>query len=177
MVIGLQALAYCYCLRNVAFPPNAVFNDTVLFDDEYHQRTDLYAEIISEMQHRFDGLPIHSLIYYQSYHDGVLQRLLAAINMSSGQRRTLRSKLDPTGNQQDCLGMTPLHILACSSVHDLELYRLIVAKYPTNLITEDRWGVRYHCCMHFGVLHQLRLSRFCSRTTSHSTLITYSTGQ
>ena len=140
MVIGLQALAYCYCLRNVAFPPNAVFNDTVLFDDEYHQRTDLYAEIISEMQHRFDGLPIHSLIYYQSYHDGVLQRLLAAINMSSGQRRTLRSKLDPTGNHQDCLGMTPLHILACSSVHDLELYRVIVEKYSMNLITEDRWG-------------------------------------
>jgi hypothetical protein len=36
--------------------------------------------------------------------------------------------------------MTPLHILACSSVHDLEVYRLIVEKYPTNLITEDRWG-------------------------------------
>jgi hypothetical protein len=36
--------------------------------------------------------------------------------------------------------MTPLHILACSSVHDLELYRLIVENYPANLITEDRWG-------------------------------------
>jgi hypothetical protein len=36
--------------------------------------------------------------------------------------------------------MTPLHILVCSSVHDLEVYRLIVAKYPANLITEDRWG-------------------------------------
>jgi hypothetical protein len=36
--------------------------------------------------------------------------------------------------------MTPLHILACSSIHDLELYRVIVEKYPTNLITEDRWG-------------------------------------
>jgi hypothetical protein len=47
---------------------------------------------------------------------------------------------DPTGNQQDCLGMTPLHILTCSSVHDLELYRIIVENYPTNLITEDRWG-------------------------------------
>ena len=36
--------------------------------------------------------------------------------------------------------MTPLHILACSSVHDLELYRVIVENYPTNLITKDRWG-------------------------------------
>jgi hypothetical protein len=30
--------------------------------------------------------------------------------------------------------------LACSSVHDLELYRVIVAKYPANLITVDAWG-------------------------------------
>jgi hypothetical protein len=36
--------------------------------------------------------------------------------------------------------MTPLHILTCSSVHNLEVYRTIVEKYPTNLITEDRWG-------------------------------------
>jgi len=45
--------------------------------------------------------------------------------------------------------MTPLHILACSSVHNLELYRVIVKKYPSNLITEDRWG-HYHYCMHAG---------------------------
>jgi hypothetical protein len=70
----------------------------------------------------------------------VLQRHLAAINLRSGLRRTLRSKLDPTGNQQDCLGMTPLHILACSSIHDLEVYHVIVENYPANLITEDRWG-------------------------------------
>jgi hypothetical protein len=70
----------------------------------------------------------------------VLQNLIAAINMTSCQHQTLRIELDPTGNQQDCLGMTPLHILACSSVHDVEMYRLIVEKYPTNLITKDRWG-------------------------------------
>jgi hypothetical protein len=97
-------------------------------------------EIISALQHRFDGLPIHRIVYYQSYYQGVLQILIAAMNMRSGQSRTLRSKLDPTGNQQDCLGMTPLHILTCSSVHDLEVYRVIIEKYPANLITEDRWG-------------------------------------
>jgi len=58
----------------------------------------------------------------------VLHSLTAAIN------------IDTTGNRQDCLGMTPLHILACSSVHDLELYRMIVENYLTNLITEDIWG-------------------------------------
>ena len=60
--------------------------------------------------------------------------------MRSGQCQALRSKLDLTGNQQDCLGMTPLHIMACLSIHDIELYRLIVEKYPTNLNTKDWWG-------------------------------------
>ena len=35
---------------------------------------------------------------------------------------------------------SPLHILACSTVQRLELYQLIVDKYPTNLIVEDAWG-------------------------------------
>jgi hypothetical protein len=144
--INNGAFCNCYCLRNVAFPPDAVIGDNILGGRSEPEHCDLYqlfgsnARIISELQHRFDRLPIHRLVYYQSYHQEVLQILLAAINMRSGQRRTLRSKLDPTGNQQDCLGMTPLHILACSSVHNLEMYRLIVEKYPANLITEDRWG-------------------------------------
>jgi hypothetical protein len=146
MEIKNGAFNFCYCLRNVAFPPNAVFEDYIFGGQSTVGQTDLYqlfgsiAEIISELQHRFDGLPIHRLVYYQSYYQGALQNLIAAINMRSGQRRTLRSKLDPTGNQQDCLGMTPLHILTCSSRHNIEIYRVIVKKYPTNLITEDRWG-------------------------------------
>jgi hypothetical protein len=141
-----DAFSFCNCLRNVAFPPNAVFDDKIFGGRSATGQYDLQLlfgsdlEIIRELQHRFDGLPIHSIVYYQSYHQGVLQILLDAINMRSGQSRTLRVKLDPTGNNQDCLGMTPLHILACSSVHDLEVYRVIVENYPTNLITEDRWG-------------------------------------
>jgi hypothetical protein len=124
------AFAHCYCLRNLALPPNAVIGNYI-----FCEATDLLllfdsiAEIIRELQNRFDGLPVHSLVYFQSYYQGELQRLLTSGN-----------DLDPMGNQQDCLGMTPLHILACSSVHNLEVYRLIVEMYPANLITEDRWG-------------------------------------
>jgi hypothetical protein len=141
--INEGAFYYCYCLRNVAFPSNAVFDDDIFGDEEgthLYQLFDSISEMKRELSHRFDGLLIHSIVYYQSYNQGVLQMLIAVINLRSGQHRTLRSKLDPTGNQQDCLGMTPLHILACSSVHKLEVYRLIVEKYPSNLITEDRWG-------------------------------------
>jgi hypothetical protein len=143
------ALQDTYCLRNVAFPPNAVFGDNIFIgkdynifieeegedDDDMNIFMDLQllfgnsnGRIISALMHRFDGLHIHKLVYYQSYNQGVLQNLI------------VRSKLDPTGNQQDCLGMTPLHILTCSSVHDIEVYRLIVENYPANLIIEDRWG-------------------------------------
>jgi hypothetical protein len=136
--INYGAFCNCFCLRNVAFPPDAVIGDNILFES----RDDIFIvpgmdlqrlfgselEAIRELSHRFDGLLIHSIVYYQSYNQEVLQNLAAI-------------KLDATGNQQDCLGMTPLHILACSSVHNIEVYRIIVEKYPANLITEDRWGV------------------------------------
>ena len=140
----LQALAYCYSLRNVAFPPNAVIDEdgegSVIEGSDLQRLFGLEAEIIRELKHRFDGLPIHSLLYYQSYNQRVLHSLISAINSRSGHCRSLCSKLDPTGNHQDCLGMTPLHILTCSSVHNLEVYRVVIENYPTNLITEDRWG-------------------------------------
>jgi hypothetical protein len=50
------------------------------------------------------------------------------------------AELDPTGIEQDCLGMTPLHILACSTIHQLEIYQFMVAKYPENMIVRDAWG-------------------------------------
>jgi hypothetical protein len=165
---GRCAFSLCHSLRNVAIPPNAALANYVFVDAELNERLNQYIEgepeefqrlikkcswtdlqqlfggseeqIVRELRHRFDGLPIHKLVYYHTYHQGVLQILIDSMNTRLGQRRTLRSKLDPTGNQQDCLGMTPLHILACSSVHDIELYRVLIERYPTNLITEDRWG-------------------------------------
>ena len=108
--VGGNAFYNCSCLRNVAFPPNAVFGDDIFIgrhimdtvaDLQLLFRSEL--EIIRELQHRFNELPFHSIVYYQSYNQGVLQNLIAEINMESGQHRTLRSKLDPRGNQQDCL--------------------------------------------------------------------------
>jgi hypothetical protein len=109
----------------VAFPLDAYIEDETT---DLLQLFGSIAEIIRNLKLRFDELPIHSIVYYQSYNQEVLKNLISA------------GKLDATGNQQDCLGMTPLHILTCSSVHDLEMYRIVVENYPTNLITEDRWG-------------------------------------
>jgi hypothetical protein len=95
--IGTYAFSYCYCLRNVAFPLNADLSHDIFGGQSATEQYDLYqlfgsiAEIISELQHRFDGLSIHSIVYYQLYHQGVLQELTDAIMW------------DPTGDQQDCL--------------------------------------------------------------------------
>jgi hypothetical protein len=93
-----EAFYHCFCLRNVAFPPDVVFGDDIFIeeeedddDNEMELRSDLQLlfgsdlEIISELMHRFDGLPIHRIVYYQSYYHRVLQRLLAAIYIRSAE--------------------------------------------------------------------------------------------
>ena len=132
-----SALHNCISLRNVALHPNSVIGEnnfqgcTKLYDG-FDSETDL----INVLKSRFDNLPIHKMIYYQSYNNVTVDQLNEATTMK---KRVLGSNLNPTGNLQDRLGMTPLHILACSSVQNLEMYKVLVDKYPENLITKDDW--------------------------------------
>eukprot|EP00571_Detonula_confervacea_P000103 CAMPEP_0172326988 /NCGR_PEP_ID=MMETSP1058-20130122/58221_1 /TAXON_ID=83371 /ORGANISM="Detonula confervacea, Strain CCMP 353" /LENGTH=582 /DNA_ID=CAMNT_0013043905 /DNA_START=106 /DNA_END=1855 /DNA_ORIENTATION=+ len=95
--------------------------------------------IANALQQRFNELPIHKICYYQSYHHtwAVMSSLKREINPWSSK---FLGKLNVTGKQADCLGMTPLHILACSTKHDVEMYRILIEKYPETLIAKDRWG-------------------------------------
>ena len=121
--LGDLVFAACPSLRNITIP-----SDSEIVLSAFDKCTDLkqlfgtQAQIISTLKHRFGNLPIHKIIYYHSYNSLTSEQLGNATNMRSGQSRPLRSKLDPTGNRQDSLGMTPLHILACSSVQNIELY-------------------------------------------------------
>ncbi|EJK64331.1 hypothetical protein THAOC_14946, partial [Thalassiosira oceanica] len=85
----------------------------------------------------FDGLDIHKLCYYQSYsttHEAVsnLRRAISPYQWIG--------RKDETGSEKDCLGMTPLHILACSIVQRIDMYKLLVRHYPESLIAKDMWG-------------------------------------
>ena len=141
--IESYAFYFCYSLRNIAITHDVLVQN----ENAFMFCTDLRkifgysaTNIINALQHRFDNLPIHKMIYYQSYNNITSDQLNNATNNRSGQRRSLRSKVNPSGNLQDCLGMTPLHILACSSIQHISLYKVLIEKYPDNLITEDRWG-------------------------------------
>jgi hypothetical protein len=131
-------------LRNIAVPSGFSWTLTYrisrMCKDLGNAFPDGDSTTISDaLQQRFDGLPIHKICYYQSYHSTsiVLSKLRREINPWSSK---FGGKLNATGKQQDCLGMTPLHILACSTKHDLEMYRLLVGKYPETLVMKDKWG-------------------------------------
>jgi len=125
-------------LRNLALPHDVAFPSNVFSDcTDLEQLFGSVPNIINALKHRFDDLPIHKMIYYQSYNNITVNQLNNATDIRISQQR---SKINPTGSQQDCLGMSPLHILACSTAQNVELYRLLVDKYPENLVTEDRWG-------------------------------------
>lgn len=139
-----EALGACRSLRNLALPPmfwNWSGSDAFLECKDLLSIFGTTDQIKNALYHRFDELPIHKMIYYQSYNNLTVEQLNNETYIRSGYNmRTLSSRLDPSGNQQDILGMTPLHILACSSVQNIDMYRIIIDKYPDNLITKDIWG-------------------------------------
>ena len=132
-------------LRNIAIPSNAEIGDGAFFccaelrllsdTREGDNNEAVKSDIVNALKHRFDGLPIHKLIYYQSYNSLTAEQLELAC-MGSGED----DELDVSGREIDTLGMTPLHILACSTVQNLESYKVLIEKYPQNLIAEDKWG-------------------------------------
>jgi hypothetical protein len=84
------------------------------------------------LMNRFVGRPVQEICYYHSYHP-------VEMTVEKLQNEMI---LQPTDNhqQQDTLGMTPLHILACSKRQSLDLYRLVAEHFPDDLICKDKWG-------------------------------------
>ena len=133
--IDIDSFVECRSLRNLAISPGTQFGMDVFGEcNDLLQLFSSTEQVKEALMHRFDGLPIHKIMYYQSYHptEATNEHLSRALNM--------RTRTSKSGNQNDCLGMTPLHILACSKKQSLELYRVIIEKCPENLITEDNWG-------------------------------------
>jgi hypothetical protein len=132
--VGDHACHNCNSLRNIALASNTVVAHHAFSDCTYLLHFFVTKEaIVNALRSRFVRLPVHSKMYYISYYPVVLEEIRNIIMSENGE-------LDPTGLQQDCLGMTPLHILACSTVQCLEVYQLIVDNFPRNLIVEDAWG-------------------------------------
>ena len=136
-IYKLERDAFCNChsLRNVVLATSTRGDESAFdFCTDLLRIFDTEEAIVNALKSRFVGLLIHATMYYTPYHNTMTtQEFQNAMIDEDGQ-------LDPSGLQQDCLGMTPLHMLACSTVQCLELYQLMIEKYPGNLIVEDAWG-------------------------------------
>ena len=134
-----NALSDCRSLRNFAIPSLAGMGDDMseTFGNMFHHCTALqellgHSDLAKHaLLHRFDELPVHRLIYFQSYHP--IESTLTGLN------EALRGESFSAGYQRDCLGMTPLHILACSKRQNIELFRVLVESDPESLVAEDGW--------------------------------------
>ena len=119
---------YFYSVRSMAIPNDCILD--IGNPQMFH--------VCRFLQGRFDDLPLHKICYYHSYHD--IGKVLSDMGRVGSTNTRIGKKLFESGKHQDCLGMTPLHILACSTKHHLETYQLLVERYPETLVTEDRWG-------------------------------------
>ena len=144
--INKSAFGHCSSLRNLAIAGEAQIPQffSLVVPQSFEGCHDLMRlfgmkrQIIDALKSRFDGLPVHKLCYYQScYPAEVVTQKLEEIMGVRGESTSLPSM---TIEAQDCLGMTPLHVLACSATQNLDLYQIITAKYPNSLITDDKWG-------------------------------------
>lgn len=145
-------------LRNVAFPSDLQDKDLPTFDTTDSdlgrvlpaKRNDGYIYRLHcngyALRDRFSGLPVHKICYYHSH--GSPEVAIRNLSSELGQASSLRDsgghrQRDTCGKRilgRDVIGMTPLHILSCSTKHHLDMYRMLIAANPDQLITEDVWG-------------------------------------
>jgi hypothetical protein len=134
--IGNQAFTHCNLLRNAAIP-----STSAITQEQFARSfpTLHYKEITLELiKGRFDELPLH--------------RLCNNFNPTHGTQAKVHARCDtfiqavywfPVQAFQfdDCLGMTPIHILLCSGAdHDIRVIQYIIEECPDALLIQDKWG-------------------------------------
>ena len=149
-------------LRNAALPVSCE-----VAPDTFANCTDLLAlfhtteGIEVALKARFDGLPVHELLYRQCRlpEDDALERLRIAVSGRSGSRSLRRSAAGArteSGCRRDCMGMTCLHVLACSSRQTADMHRLLLERYPEAVHAKDSWGaVPVHYALYSGASEEV----------------------
>ena len=164
--ICANALSDCHTLRNFAIPSlGGMGNDMAeTFGNMFHHCHALqnllgHSDLAKQaLLHRFDNLPAHQLMYFQSYYP---------IEITLARLRALRNELNSNINQQDCLGMTPLHILACSRRIPIELLRALVEAHPESLVADDAWGALPILYLFWGDASSEIIQFVCHSIKSH----------
>ena len=141
--IGARACGQCPLLRNVVVSPDNEALSSLPVSTLFPRLRNANCSM-SDLRHRFDRKPLHRLCReYSSTVDDDVRPLQMA----------LEKERDPAS--VDCLHMTPLHVLVCGSEHNIDIYRLVLAKHPNFLIDEDSWG---RAPLFYAIFNELPLS-------------------
>ncbi|KAL3942149.1 MAG: hypothetical protein SGBAC_003611 [Bacillariaceae sp.] len=122
----------CVLLRNIFLPANVSRIGAMFPGCEDLLEVFEEDQLLDVLQHRFDGLPVHRICYFQKYSEE--ETVLKEI------RQSLIS--EPFETFQDGLEMTPLHILALSCKPRLNLWIELQVRFPQCLNLRDKWGCR-----------------------------------
>eukprot|EP00980_Cylindrotheca_fusiformis_P004847 scaffold1034_cov127-Cylindrotheca_fusiformis.AAC.28 len=141
--IHSDSLNGCERLRNLVLPSPLMGSEKMFRG--CHDLNQIFPDtedLVHALKNRFEGLPLHSMCYYQSYTG-------SATTSESIRQASLKSLGTMSNGSQDCLGMTPLHILALSAKPDIDIIRaLLLQGWSDKLMTKDKWGYLplYYAC-------------------------------
>ena len=160
--IGDDAFLGDSVLRNVALPASCE-----VAPDAFANCVDLLTlfntteGIEAALKTRFDGLLMHELLYRQCHlpEDEALERLRIAVSGRSGSkslRRAAAGARTESMAPRDCMGMTCLHVLACSSRQTVDMHRLLAERYPEVVYAKDYWGaLPVHYALYSGAPEEI----------------------
>jgi hypothetical protein len=134
--LKLNTFIRCTLLRNVVIAPSsALTQDVFLQSSPSLQNMGFSLEMIIG---RFDELPLHRHCYYYRPHRHVEQTMDCTTPKWFNEEV---DRLPAHGLQQDCFGMTPLHVLLCLSAGcDVRVCQCMIERYPGAMLIEDKWG-------------------------------------
>jgi hypothetical protein len=126
---GNQAFALCNLLRNVTIPStSAITQEQFASSFLTLHDNDITLDLIKG---RFDELSLHRLCNNFNPMQDQGAAFIQAVYWFPVQEFQV----------QDCLGMTPIHILLCSGAdHDIRVIQYMIEECPDALLIQDKWG-------------------------------------
>ena len=123
-----------------SFPSGPFFSnlfiapDSSMTEDKYMMMFPVFNEkgcTLDRMKSRFKRLPLHEICFdYSNQHAEVtFEQVQECLEENA---EALRAK--------DCIGMTPLHIISCSTNHDVRLFQKLISRSREALMDRDIFG-------------------------------------
>ncbi|EJK47416.1 hypothetical protein THAOC_33865 [Thalassiosira oceanica] len=116
-------------ISNLSITPNSTMAEDVYIKTfgEFNDK----GCTLNRMKSRFKQLPLHEICFdYSNQHTEVTFEQV---------RECLGDNVEAL-LEKDCIGMTPLHIVACSTNHDIRLFQLLISRCHGALMDRDIFG-------------------------------------